>query len=269
MPLADIGVNLTDKRFATDRDAVLARAREAGVALQIITGTSVTGSAAALALAETHTDLYCTVGIHPHHASEFSAHSDAELRQLAGHDKVCAIGETGLDFNRDFSPRPLQELAFSRQLALAADLRLPLFLHQRDAHARFLPLLKEQRDQLVDVVVHCFTGNRAELFDYLDLDCHIGITGWICDPRRGLELQRLVGNIPLSRLLIETDAPWLLPRNMAAPAPVKGRNEPSLLPWVVRQLAACTDHDEQQIADASWRNTLRFFRLTDFDGAVS
>lgn len=261
MPLADIGVNLGDKRFAADRDAVLARAREAGVALQVITGTSVDGSAAALALAAEHPDLYCTAGIHPHHASEFSAGALNDLRQLAGNDKVRAIGEAGLDFNRDFSPRPMQEKAFSEQLALAAELGLPVFLHQRDAHQRFLPILREQRDRLCDVVVHCFTGTREELFDCLDLDCHIGITGWVCDERRGLELQRIVANIPLPKLLIETDAPWLLPRNMNQKPPVSGRNEPSLLPWVVTQLSLSMNRDSDEIAQASWQNALRFFRI--------
>jgi TatD DNase family protein len=261
MPLADIGVNLGDKRFAVDRDAVLARAREAGVALQIITGTSVDGSADALALATGHPDLYCTAGIHPHHASGFSASALNDLRQLARNGKVRAIGEAGLDFNRDLSPRPMQEKTFSEQLALAAELGLPVFLHQRDAHERFLPILREQRDRLCDVVVHCFTGNREELFDCLDMDCHIGITGWVCDERRGLELQRIVANIPLSKLLIETDAPWLLPRNMPHKPPVSGRNEPSLLPFVVAQLALSMNRDSDEIARATWHNTLRFFRI--------
>lgn len=262
MLLADIGVNLADKRFDQDRTEVLRRAREAGVALQVLTGTSVASSAAALQLAQSEADLFCTAGIHPHQASEFSASSLKDLRQLAKHSKVRAIGETGLDFNRDFSPRPQQEKAFIEQLALAAELRLPAFLHQRDAHQRFLPIIREARDQLPDLVVHCFTGSREELFDYLDLDCHIGITGWVCDERRGVELQGLVGNIPAHRLLIETDAPWLLPRNMDHKPPVSGRNEPALLSWVVRQLALSTGRSEQSIGQQSWENANRFFRIT-------
>ncbi|MEE4252097.1 MAG: TatD family hydrolase [Alcanivoracaceae bacterium] len=262
MLLADIGVNLTDKRFNQDRAEVLQRARDAGVTLQVLTGTSVASSAAALQLAETEPDLFCTAGIHPHQASEFSATSLKDLRQLASHSKVRAIGETGLDFNRDFSPRPQQERAFSEQLTLAAELQLPAFLHQRDAHQRFLPIIREARDHLCDLVVHCFTGSREELFDYLDLDCHIGITGWICDERRGLELQRLAANIPADRLLIETDAPWLLPRNMDHKPAVSGRNEPALLSWVVRQLARSTGHSEQSIAQQSRDNAYRFFRIT-------
>ena len=263
MPLADIGVNLGDKRFAADRAAVLERARQAGVALQVITGTSVEGSTAALALASGEADLFCTAGIHPHHASEFSPAALSDLRQLAKHAKVRAIGEAGLDFNRDFSPRPIQEKAFAEQLALATELGLPVFLHQRDAHERFLPILREQRDRLCDVVVHCFTGSREELFDCLDLDCHIGITGWVCDERRGLELQRIVGNIPLPRLLTETDAPWLLPRNMTEKPPVSGRNEPALLPWVVAQLSASMQRSPAEIEQASWDNARRFFRIAD------
>jgi TatD DNase family protein len=244
---------------------VLQRARQAGVALQVFTGTNVASSAMALELAleldKEHNDLFCTAGIHPHNASEFSPSSLQDLRQLAEHEKVRAIGETGLDFNRDFSPRPLQEKAFAEQLALACELKLPAFLHQRDAHDRFMPIIKEARDSLCDVVVHCFTGNRDELFDYLDLDCYIGITGWVCDERRGLELQKLVSNIPADRLLIETDSPWLLPRNMDKKPPVSGRNEPALLSWVVRQLALSTGRSEEMIAAESWQNARRFFRL--------
>ncbi|MFN3714196.1 MAG: TatD family hydrolase [Alcanivoracaceae bacterium] len=261
MRLADIGVNLGDKRFDRDRADVLARARSAGVALQILTGTSVAGSAAALALAESEPDFYCTAGVHPHHASEWQLASSSDLRSLAVSNKVRAIGEAGLDFNRDFSPRPAQEKAFAEQLALAAELGLPVFLHQRDAHHRFMPILREYRDQLCDLVVHCFTGTREELFDYLDLDCHIGITGWICDERRGLELQRLVSNVPLARLMVETDAPWLLPRTMQGRPQISGRNEPAYLIWVIRQLALSAGRPEAELTDACWDNALRFFRI--------
>jgi TatD DNase family protein len=261
MPLADIGVNLGDKRFDRDRAEVLQRAREAGVALQILTGTTVENSADALALASAEPDLFSTAGVHPHHASSWNASSAADLRALAADHKVRAIGETGLDFNRDFSPRPAQEKAFGDQLALAVELGLPVFLHQRDAHSRFMPILREYRDQLCDLVVHCFTGSREELFDYLDLDCHIGITGWLCDERRGLELQRLVANIPLSRLMVETDAPWLLPRTMDHRPRVSGRNEPAYLLWILRQLALSRDQDEAALSDACWHNSVRFFRI--------
>lgn len=263
--MIDIGVNLTHSRFHKDFDAVLARARQAGVVAQLITGTSVKASADAIALAEQHADLFATVGIHPHEASSFNAASLKRLEQLAAHPKVRALGETGLDFNRDFSPRPAQEASFSAQLELAARLNKPVFLHQRDAHERFLPLLKEQRDTLSQVVVHCFTGNRAELIDYLELGCDIGITGWVCDARRGAELRQIVVDIPDDRLMIETDAPYLLPHNLHAAiglAPsMKGRNEPAFLPAVLAQLAACRQQPIDALAAHCLANSKRFIGL--------
>lgn len=260
-PLADIGVNLADKRFDDDRGAVLARAREAGVALQVLTGTSVADSRAALELARQADDLYATAGVHPHVSRDFDDQAGRELAQLAVESKIRAVGETGLDFNRDFSPRPDQEAAFTRQLALAAELGLPVFLHQRDAHERFLPILREFRDRLPAAVVHCFTGSREELTDYLDLDCHIGITGWLCDERRGGELRAMVPEIPLTRLLVETDSPFLLPRDLPYKPAVRRRNEPAHLRWIVHRLAQCMDRDETEVARASWANTLAFFNL--------
>jgi TatD DNase family protein len=177
---------------------------------------------------------------------------------MATHPKVIAIGETGLDFNRDFSPRLMQEKSFAEQLQLAARLNKPVFLHQRDAHERFLPLLKQQRDRLPRVIVHCFTGNKRELFDYLDLDCHIGITGWVCDTRRGGELRQLVAHIPDDRLLIETDAPYLLPHNLDITPAEKGRNEPAFLPCVLKELARCRQQNEEELAALTYANTRAF-----------
>ena len=261
--LADIGVNLADKRFHADLDDVLKRARQAGVQLQVITGTSVEGSEAAIKLASEHAELFCTVGIHPHHAKELDRDALARIKELAANGNVRAIGETGLDFNRDFSPRPAQEKALAEQLQLASEVALPAFLHQRDAHERFLPMLKEQREKLPNAVVHCFTGNKKELFDYLDIDCHIGITGWVCDERRGLELQSLIKNIPLNRLMIETDSPYLTPRNMDGKPPKSGRNEPFLLTWVLKKVAECYDCSVEEVGQAAWQNSLVFFGISE------
>jgi TatD DNase family protein len=262
-PLADIGVNLADKRFRDDRDAVVARAREAGVALQILTGTSVAGSAEALELARPTTDLFATAGVHPHVSREFDDSARASLIELLEEPRVRAVGETGLDFNRDFSPRPDQERAFEEQLALAAERQLPVFLHQRDAHDRFRAILGDFRDRLPAAVVHCFTGSREELFDYLDLDCHIGITGWLCDERRGGELREAVAELPLNRFMVETDSPWLLPRDLPFEPAVRKRNEPAHLPWIVKRLTECMNRDEGEVARASWANTLAFFNLEE------
>ena len=211
MPTVDIGVNLTSESFRNDRDQTVARAWEAGVTALILTGSSLSDSAEAQLLTQKYPNCYATVGIHPHNASEFNASTLGQLRELMNSPKVKAVGETGLDFNRNFSPQADQIHAFEQQLELACELKLPIFLHQRDAHAKFLPILKAYRDQFTNAVAHCFTGSHEELHDYLDLDLHIGITGWICDERRGTHLQSIVKEIPLDRLMLETDAPYLLP----------------------------------------------------------
>ncbi len=237
LELVDIGANLTHDAFDHDRDAVLARAREQGVTRLVVTGASREGSHAALALAEKHPGtLFATAGVHPHHAIDYDAATEAELRELAMHDAVRAVGETGLDYHRNYSPRTVQLAAFEKQLAIAVDLGKPVFLHQRDAHEDFLALLKAARDQLPGVVVHCFTDTREALFHYLDLDCHIGITGWICDERRGTHLREFVREIPADRLMLETDAPYLLPRNLD-PKPSHRRNEPMYLAHICREVA--------------------------------
>ena len=256
---ADIGVNLTDKQFHDDREAVIQRARSAGITWQLVTGTNLEESRNAITLAEQHDDLFATAGLHPHSARFYSQELEKELLEMLRHPVVRAAGEMGLDFNRDFSPRPDQEAAFEAQLALAVDAGLPVFLHERDAHERFQPILKHYRDDLAGAVVHCFTGSKAALFDYLDLDCHIGITGWVCDERRGKELAELVHNIPDNRLLLETDAPYLLPRDLPEAPPRKRRNEPSLLPWIGQRVATLRAQDVQLVADNTSANARRLF----------
>ncbi|ASK33682.1 hydrolase TatD [Alcanivorax sp. N3-2A] len=257
---ADIGVNLTDKQFNDDHRAVLDRARSANIALMLLTGTSVEESRQALALCRGFSDhpLLATAGIHPHNARFFSDSALSELAELLAQPEVAAAGEMGLDFNRDFSPRPDQERAFEAQLALAAELGKPVFLHERDAHPRFLPMLKAWRDRLPAAVVHCFTGEKRALYDYLDLDCHIGITGWVCDERRGRPLAELVPHIPAERLLLETDAPYLLPRDLPEPPPRKRRNEPALLPWIGERVAALRGDTPDHLAALTLANSRRF-----------
>jgi len=237
MQLIDIGANLTHESFRRDLGAVLERARKAGVERMAVTGASRESSVRALELAREHPGiLYATAGVHPHHAGDYGSETDALLRNLARESEVVAVGETGLDYFRDLSPRPAQRAAFEKQLAIAVDLHMPLFLHQRDAHDDFLVMLKAARDRVPAVVVHCFTDERRALFDYLDLDCHIGITGWICDERRGLHLRELVREIPVNRLMLETDAPYLLPRDIR-PQPSDRRNEPMYLAHVCGAVA--------------------------------
>lgn len=261
--LIDIGVNLGHESFAQDRAEVLAQALAAGVGTLILTGTSVAASVREAEIAAEHPGiLYSTAGVHPHDALHFGTDSYERLRELSLLPQVVAIGETGLDFNRDFSPRDLQERAFAEQLALAVETGLPVFLHERDAHARFIALLKEQRDGIRKGVVHCFTGTREELYAYRDLDMYIGITGWVCDERRGLHVQELLKEIPADRLLLETDAPYLLPRNIA-PKPPHRRNVPANLVWVLKMVAMCLQRDPLAIARESSQNARAFFNICD------
>jgi TatD DNase family protein len=261
MELIDIGCNLTHNSFDGDRAAVLARAREAGVVQIIVTGASEDGSRDAQQLAQEHPgSLFATAGVHPHHAKEFSDASEALLRELSSQPEVVAVGETGLDYFRDFSPRDVQRDVFLRQLEIGADSGLPLFLHMRDAHSDFLAILREVRDRVSDAVVHCFTGSREELRDYLDLDCHIGITGWICDERRGTHMKEFLADIPRERLLVETDAPYLKPRNLR-PRVKTHRNEPQWLGWIVGTLAAARGEHPSDTAEQTTANARRFFRI--------
>src|SRR5574337_1311808 len=184
MQLLDIGANLTHESFQHDLDAVLQRAQAHGVERMVVTGASREGSRRASALVRAYPGRrFATAGVHPHHAVDYDDSTDALLRELARDPVVRAIGEAGLDYNRNYSPRNAQLLAFERQLQMAADLRMPLFLHQRDAHEDFITLLRRYRDQVLGAVVHCFTDTAQALRDYLALDCHIGITGWL--PRAG------------------------------------------------------------------------------------
>ncbi|HSX62652.1 MAG TPA: TatD family hydrolase [Tahibacter sp.] len=261
MQLVDIGANLTHSSFQHDLGAVLERARDNGVSQLVVTGASREGSPQALTLARAHPGLlYATAGVHPHHAGEYDGDCDALLRELVAAPEVRAVGETGLDYYRDLSPRPTQQFAFEQQLQIALDCGKPLFLHQRDAHDDFMAILKPVRDKLAAVVVHCFTGTRAELFDYLDLDCHVGITGWICDERRGTHLREIVGNIPLNRLMIETDSPYLLPRNVS-PMPSHRRNEPMYLAHICAEVARDRGETLEATAQGTTATARAFFSL--------
>jgi TatD DNase family protein len=257
MQLVDIGANLTHASFRDDLDAVLGRARQHGVGTIVVTGTSVEESRHAAALAEAH-GLYATAGVHPHHARDCDDSTIAALREIAAHPRVVALGECGLDFNRNYSPHPSQEKWFVAQLELAAELGKPLFLHSRDAHPRFAEILRNLR--VGKAVAHCFTGEQAELRAYLDLGLYIGITGWICDERRGRHLGALAKEIPQDRLLLETDSPYLTPRDLH-PQPKARRNEPAHLPHILRAVARARGEAPEALAAATTRNAMAFFGI--------
>jgi TatD DNase family protein len=263
LDLVDIGANLTHDSFDGDRSEVIERAAAAGVRRAIVTGASVTGSAQAVELSEARPGvLYATAGVHPHHAADFDSHTVSALDALLANKAVVAVGECGLDYFRDFSPRAAQREAFRAQLELAIRHAKPVFLHQRDAHEDFLALLAPSiRDLTRGGVAHCFTGGPAELEAYLELGLYIGVTGWVCDERRGGALREAVPRIPLDRLLIETDAPYLLPRDLV-PKPAHRRNEPAFLPHVLERVAQLTQQPIESVAEATTRNAERLFSLS-------
>jgi TatD DNase family protein len=259
-PLIDIGINLTHESYEEDRDEVIARARAAGVAQLIVTGSSLASTRKAIALAQQRPrQLFATAGVHPHHASELTAEHGRELLELARQPEVVAVGECGLDYFRNFSPPAAQQRAFHAQLELAAQVGKPVFLHQRDAHADFIAILREHAAQWRGVA-HCFTGSGEELAAYLDLGLAIGITGWICDERRGAHLTALMPRIPAQRLLLETDGPYLLPRDLK-PKPAARRNEPAYLPHIAATVARARNESVTALAQLSTAATRALFHL--------
>jgi len=239
---------------------VIARAGRAGVIQMVVTGSTLASTGRALELARTYPGtLFATAGVHPHHAGELSATSVAELAELARRPEVVAVGECGLDYFRNFAPHAAQQQAFHRQLELARQLGKPVFLHQRDAHADFTAILREHAPQWHGVA-HCFTGGAAELAGYLELGLAIGITGWICDERRGSHLAALMPQVPAGRLLLETDAPYLLPRDLK-PKPASRRNEPAYLPHIAAVVARARGEAPESLAHTSTAAARALFQL--------
>ncbi|WP_105200362.1 TatD family hydrolase [Pseudoalteromonas sp. T1lg10] len=254
--MIDAGVNLSSSQFRHDFDAVVARAREAGVQSMMVIGCDEADSREALALAQQF-NLYSCAGIHPHNAKDATDDFAANLSAMAQAKEVIAIGECGLDYNRDFSPRPQQRKIFASQLALANELNMPVYLHERDAHNDMLAMLREYQPR---GVLHCFTGNRQQAQNYLDLGLYLGITGWVCDERRSGELNDALNVIPMDKLLVETDAPYLLPRTIS-PKPKSRRCEPAHLPYVVAHLSEHYRVPEEQISALSIANFNTLFAL--------
>jgi TatD DNase family protein len=258
--LIDIGINLAHDSYDRDRDDVIARAHAAGVTQMLVTGATLAGSERAVALAHRHPGrLFATAGVHPHHAADLDGGSLSALEELARHTEVVAVGECGLDYFRNFSPPASQQQAFHRQLELAARIGKPLFLHQRDAHEDFIAILREHAASWRGVA-HCFTGSGEQLQCYLRLGLAIGITGWICDERRGAHLASLMPQVPAERLLLETDGPYLLPRDLV-PKPPSRRNEPAYLPHIAAAVARARGETLASLARSSTEAARALFAL--------
>lgn len=260
--LIDIGLNLAHDSFDPDREALIARAVTSGVTRMVITGSSLPSTQWAVDFSRMHPSRFrATAGMHPHHAADLDEATLFALAELAQQPQVVAVGECGLDYFRDFSPRDAQRTAFERQLELAARIGKPVFLHQRDAHDDFSAILRDFRPRLAGGVAHCFTAGPAEARAYLELGLYIGITGWICDERRGHHLREVVREIPADRLLIETDAPYLLPRDLK-PKPASRRNEPMYLPHVLEAIAQARGESVTELAATTTANAVRLFNWT-------
>lgn len=260
--LTDIGANLADASFDKDRDEVIARARDAGVSRMVITGSSIKSNAGAAQLAAAHTGFGFTAGVHPHHAKDLDDAALQTLREQMSQPNISAAGECGLDYFRNLSDPREQASAFAAQLDLAIEFGLPVFLHQRDAHDDFMAILKPRLGDLTKAVAHCFTAGERELDDYLAHGLHVGITGWICDERRGSHLKALVGKIPDDKLMIESDAPYLMPRSLR-PKPDTRRNEPCWLTETARVIAEAREESIERLAEHTNATASAFFNLPD------
>jgi len=256
----DIGINLTNKQFFNEHEEIINRALDNGVEQMILTGTSLRGSKESAAIAEEYPEiLFSTAGIHPHDAKSFNEQSIPGLRKLLQLDYVISVGECGLDFDRDFSPRPIQEKCYQAQLELSIEINKPLFLHERSAFKRFNEITDDYRSQLPEAVVHCFTGTLEQAKNYLDKGFYLGFTGAISDDRRFKHLEDVIRYVPLDRMMIETDAPFMLPKNM--PRMQNRRNEPSFLPYVAQTIAYLKKISIAEVADETTETARKFFRL--------
>lgn len=254
----DIGVNLFSSQYDADRDAVIARAKSAGVSHAILIGSDIAESQLNLQFCQQHSSCFTTAGVHPHQAATVGDDWLQQLTTLLNANQVVAVGECGLDFNRDFSPRSVQQQIFAAQLQLASTLDKPVYLHERDAFDTQIAMLQEQR--ISRGVAHCFTGDTTQLKAYLDLGLYIGITGWLCDERRGDALRQALQFLPLDRILLETDAPYLLPRDIK-PKPSSRRNEPAFLTHIAHTVAQLRHLDIAALAEHCRTNTQQLFQL--------
>lgn len=258
MKLFDSHCHLDDKTYAKDLDEVIRRAHDAGVSRIMSIGVNSTTSARAVELAASYPGIYASVGVHPHDVRNCRESVIRDLKNLAKSNKVLAWGEIGLDFNRMYSPRKDQEKWFRRQLEIATDLGLPMIFHERDSNGRFLDMLQTHNAEKLCGVVHCFSGDQNELEQYLNLGLYIGITGILTIKGRGARLRKLAHFIPADRLLVETDAPYLVP------APEKNhcrRNEPAFVKSVMLKLAEVRKEHPDQLSEIVFKNTCRLYGL--------
>ena len=258
MNIFDSHCHLDDKSFDHDLDDIIIRAHKAHVKAIMIAGINLNTSQKAIQIANAYENIYASVGVHPHNVKNCNVNMIDILKGLVKEPKVMAWGEIGLDFNRMYSPKQIQEDWFIRQLQAADELNLPLIFHERESQGRFIELLKQHPNPHRNAVVHCFGGNEKELAVYLEMGFYIGITGIITIKKRGRNLRRLARMIPAERVLVETDAPYL------TPVPYKNktrRNEPAFVRNVLLTLARVRKEDPEKLAGIIWNNTHQLFNI--------
>jgi len=259
--IADIACNFTSDRFDNDLDEVIDRAIASNITKFGLICSRLSDLDKLLEIYNRYSkDMFFTIGVHPHHANEINKEYLEKLKEIINNNDPHAIGETGLDFFRNLSTYEEQIFAFEEQIKIAIETNKPLFLHQRDSHHDFIKILRKYSSDIKKAVVHCFTGTQKQLDDYLELDCYIGVTGWICDAKRNVELRETIKNIPLEKLMIETDCPYLIPKNLPE-KPKNNRNEPNNLNHIVAEISALINIDEDVLRDETFKNTLDFFTI--------
>jgi TatD DNase family protein len=254
--LIDTHAHLDMKDFGKDRQETLDRALEGGITHIISVGIDLSSSIKALELANTYDFVYASVGYHPHHATDIDQQVIKELERLVSEPNVVAWGEIGLDFYRRYSPPDMQVKAFKRQLEMALDLELPVIIHDREAHTELLEILEEMRKGKAEGVIHCFSGDYDMATALIEMGYHISIPGTVTY-KKGLQVQEVATRIPLDRLLVETDAPFL------APVPHRGkRNEPLYVTYTVQKIAQLRNMEFQEVALQTAENAKRVFDLS-------
>lgn len=258
--IADIACNFTSERFDNDLDEVINQAIVNNITKFGLICSRLSDIDKLLEIYNRYSkDMFFTIGVHPHHANEINEEYLKKLKEVINNNNPHAIGETGLDFFRNLSTYEEQIYAFEEQIKIAIDTNKPLFLHQRDSHDDFIKILRKYSSDINKSVVHCFTGTKEQLNDYLELDCYIGVTGWICDAKRNVELRKTIKNIPLERLMIETDCPYLIPKNLEE-KPKNNRNEPTYLNHIANEVAALMKKDINDIREKTYKTSLSFFK---------
>jgi TatD DNase family protein len=251
--LIDTHCHLQDKRFAGDLEAVLDRAQEAGVAYALVVGSDLATSREACELAQKYPQLFAIVGVHPHDSKDADRATFDEIRKLAAQERVVALGEMGLDYHYDFSPRKIQQRVFRYQIGLARELGLPIVIHDREAHADTMAILKEEKAEEVGGVLHCYSGSWEMARECIKMGFYISIAGPVTFAN-AKKLVQVVENLPLEHLLVETDAPYL------TPVPHRGkRNEPAYVRHVAEAIARIKGIAVEEVEEQTTANAIKLF----------